>query len=95
MTSKSTPCNYTPMSHPATDNPVLHIDAGAPLRDLHACAGERLKATLKYLDLVGCIQLSDHSEQDINTVITVARILIQDVCDVFRVVEHRGFNTSD
>lgn len=47
MTSKSTLCNYAPMSHPATDHPVLFIDADAPLRDLHAWISERLNAALK------------------------------------------------
>ena len=77
------------MSHPATDHPVLFIDADAPLRDLHACASERLNAVLKYLDLMACVHLPDHAEQDINTVTTIARILVQDVSDVFRVIERR------
>ncbi|WP_246226458.1 fructose-bisphosphate aldolase [Pseudomonas atagonensis] len=89
MTSKSPQCNYAPMSHPATDHPVLFIDADAPLSELHACASERLSAVLKYLDLMACIHLPDHAEQDINTVTTTARILVQDVRDVFRVIERR------
>ncbi|MCX4219017.1 MULTISPECIES: fructose-bisphosphate aldolase [Pseudomonas] len=89
MTSKSPLCNYVPMSHPATDHPVLFIDADAPLRDLRACASERLNAVLKYLDLMACVHLPDHAEQDINTVTTIARILVQDVSDVFRVIERR------
>ncbi|HGM5552702.1 TPA: fructose-bisphosphate aldolase [Pseudomonas putida] len=91
MTSKSQLCNYAPMSHPATDHPVLFIDANAPLRDLHACASERLNAILKYLDLMACIHLPDHGEHDINTVSTIARIMVQDVSDVFRIIEQRGF----
>ncbi|WP_232253951.1 fructose-bisphosphate aldolase [Pseudomonas glycinae] len=90
MTSKSPQCNYVPMSHPATDHPVLFIDADAPLRDLHACASERLYAALKYLDLMSCTRLNDHSELDINTVTTIARILVQDASDVLRVIERRG-----
>ncbi|MCX2546946.1 fructose-bisphosphate aldolase [Pseudomonas sp. COW5] len=89
MTSKSPQCNYAPMSHPATDHPVLFIDAGAPLRDLHACVSERLNAVLKYLDLMACVHLPDHAEHDINTVTTIARILVQDVSDVLRVIEKR------
>lgn len=92
MTSKSPQCNYAPMSHPATAHPVLFIDADAPLRDLHACVSERLNAVLKYLDLMACAHLPDHAEQDINTVTTIARILVQDVSDVFRVIEQRGFD---
>lgn len=84
---------YANMSYPATDQPVLFIDAEAPLRDLHACASERLNAVLKYLDLMACIHLSDHSENDINTVSSIARIMVQDVSDVFRVMEKRGFDT--
>ncbi|MDL5601455.1 hypothetical protein QS468_52705 [Bacillus subtilis] len=84
--------NYANMSHPATEQPVLFIDADAPLRDLHACASERLNAVLKYLDLMTCIRLPDHAEHDINTVTTIARLMVQDVSDVFRVIEQRGFD---
>ncbi|MHB2247458.1 fructose-bisphosphate aldolase [Pseudomonas fitomaticsae] len=89
MTSKSTLCNYVPMSHPATDHPVLFIDADATLSDLHACVSERLNAVLKYLDLMACIRLQDHAEHDINTVTTLARIMVQDVKDVFGIIERR------
>ncbi|CAI8713755.1 Fructose-bisphosphate aldolase [Pseudomonas sp. IT-P2] len=78
MTSKSQLCNYAPMSHPATDHPVLFIDSDAALRDLHACVSERLNAVLKYLDLMACIRLQDHAEHDIHTVTTLARIMVQD-----------------
>ena len=36
---------YAKMSHPATDRPALFIDANTPLRDLNACAAERLNAS--------------------------------------------------
>lgn len=49
MTIKKPLHHYAHMSHPATDNPVLLIDADAPLRELHACLAERLNAVLKYL----------------------------------------------
>jgi hypothetical protein len=86
--------HYAKMSHPATDHPVLFIDANAPLRDLHACAFERLTAVLKYLDLIACTRLPDHAEHDINTVTNIARIMVQDVSDVFRVIEQRGFEPA-
>ncbi|NHX02999.1 fructose-bisphosphate aldolase [Pseudomonas koreensis] len=86
MTIKTPLHRYVKMSHPATDCPVLLIDADAPLSDLHACLRERLDAVLKYLDLMACVHLSDHAEHDINTVTTIARILVQDVSDVFRVI---------
>ncbi|MFJ2357373.1 hypothetical protein [Pseudomonas fluorescens] len=47
------------MSHPATDHPVLLIDADVPLRELHACLAERLNAVLKYLDLIACTSLPE------------------------------------
>ncbi|SMQ24647.1 hypothetical protein SAMN04488483_1782 [Pseudomonas helmanticensis] len=90
MPTDKTLSHYAKMSHPATDHPVLLIDANAPLRDLHACAAERLNAVLKYLDLIACTRLQDHSEHDINTVTNIARIMVQDVSDVFRVIEKRG-----
>ncbi|MGY2438094.1 fructose-bisphosphate aldolase [Pseudomonas sp. SDO52101_S400] len=92
MTSKTSLRHCVNMSHPATDHPVLLIDADIPLRDLHACLSERLNAVLKFLDLMACIHLPDHAEHDINTVTTIARIMVQDVSDLFRVIEQRGFN---
>lgn len=82
---------YANMSHPATDQPVLFIDADASLSDLHACVSERLNAVFKYLDLMACVHLPDHAEHDINTVTTIARIMVQDVRDVFRLIERRNF----
>lgn len=86
--------HYAKMSHPATEYPVLFIDANASLRELHACAAERLNVVLKYLDLMACIRLPDHAEHDINTVTNIARIMVQDVRDVFRVIEQRGFEPA-
>jgi len=85
--------NYANMSHPATEQPVLFVDADAPLSDLHACVSERLNAVLKYLELMACVHLADHAEQDINTITTIARIMVQDVSDVFGVIEKRGINS--
>ena len=84
---------FTPGSHLASDTPILHIDSNAPLADLHACVSERLNAVLKYLNLMACTSLPDYAENDINTVTNIARIMVQDVSDVFRVIEQRGFET--
>jgi hypothetical protein len=92
MTIKKPLHGYAHMSHPATDHPVLLIDTNSPLRDLHACAAERLNAVLKYLDLIACTRLIDHAENDINTVTNIARIMVQDVSDVFRVIKLRAFD---
>jgi diadenosine tetraphosphate (Ap4A) HIT family hydrolase len=94
MTIKKPLRQYAFMSHPATDQPVLLIDADAPIRELHECMAERLNAVLKYLNLVACTSLPDYAENDINTVTNIARILVQDVSDVFRVIEQRGFETA-
>jgi hypothetical protein len=51
----------------------------------------RPNAVLRYLDLIACTNLSDYAEHDINTITNIARIMVQDVSDVFRVVEVRGF----
>jgi hypothetical protein len=87
------PRRLTPLSHFATDYPVLLIDSDAPLRELHNCVSERLIAVLKYLNLMACTSLPDYAENDINTVTNIARIMVQDVSDVFRVIEQRGFDT--
>ncbi|MDO8403580.1 MAG: fructose-bisphosphate aldolase [Pseudomonas sp.] len=68
------------------DYPVLLIDNDAPLR-------ERLNAVLKYLNLMACTSLPDYAENDINTVTNIARSMVQDVADVFGVIEQRGFDT--
>lgn len=86
--------NYANMSHPATEQPALFIDADAPLSDLHACVSERMNAVLKYLDLMACVHLPDYSEHDISTVTTIAMILVQDVSDVFRVIEQRALKSN-
>jgi hypothetical protein len=92
MTNQNQPCRFTPMSQLATDYPVLLIDTEAPIRELHNCVSERLNAVLKYLNLMACTSLPDYAENDINTVTNIARILVQDVRDVFRVIEQRGFD---
>ncbi|WP_439877656.1 fructose-bisphosphate aldolase [Pseudomonas prosekii] len=95
MTMSNPPRRFTPMSQLATDHPVLVIDTNAPLRELHNCLSERLNAVLKYLNLMACTSLPDYAEHDINTVTNIARILLQDVNDVFRVIEQRGFDTPE
>ena len=95
MTKNSSPQRFTPMSQLATDYPVLVIDTNAPLRELHNCLSERLNAALRFLNLMACTSLPDYAEHDINTVTNIARILLQDVNDVFRVIEQRGFDTPE
>lgn len=94
MTTQNPPRRFTPMSQFATDYPVLLVDSDAPLRELHNVVSERLNAVLPYLQLMGCTNLPDYAENDINTVANIARILLQDVSDVFQVIEQRGFDTS-
>ncbi|CAI8858935.1 Fructose-bisphosphate aldolase [Pseudomonas sp. IT-P12] len=94
MTTQLPPHRFIPMAQFATDYPVLVIDSDAPLRELHNCISERLHAVLPYLQLMGCTHLPDYAENDINTVANIARILLQDVSDVFRVVEQRGFASA-
>jgi len=79
------------MSQLSTDYPVLLIDSDAPLRELHNCVSERFNAVLKYLNLMACTSLPDYAENGINTVTNIARILVQDIADVFGVIEQREF----
>jgi len=90
MSNQHPPRRFTPMSQFATHYPVLLIDSDAPLRELHNCVSERLNAVLQYLHLMACTSLPDSAENDINTITNIARIMIQDVSDVFRVIEQRG-----
>ena len=94
MTQPLPPRRFTPCTETATDYPVLLIDSEAPLLDLHACLRERLNAALEHLNLMACSSLPDFAERDLNNVANTARILVQDVSDVFRVIEHRGFGAS-
>lgn len=93
MTMNNPLRRFTPMSQLATDYPVLLIDSDAPLRELHNCVSERLNAVLKYLNLMACTSLPDYAERDINTVTNIARIMVQDIADVFGVIEQRGFES--
>ncbi|MGN8342771.1 fructose-bisphosphate aldolase [Pseudomonas sp. SMV71] len=81
---------FTPITQTATAYPVLLINTQAPLPELHACVSERLHATLDYLTLMACTTLRDSASTDLNTVTNVARILVQDVTDMFAVIERRG-----
>lgn len=94
MTMNCPPHRFIPMTQFATDYPVLVIDKDAPLTELHCCISERLHAVLPYLQLMGCTSLPDYADHDINTVANIARILLQDVSDVFRVVELRGLASA-
>ena len=87
MTQQLPPRRFTPCTETATDHPVLLIDSKAPLLDLHACLRERLNAALEHLNLMACSSLPDFAERDLNNVANTARILVQDVSDVFRVIE--------
>ncbi|MHC8317334.1 fructose-bisphosphate aldolase [Pseudomonas sp. LB3P31] len=95
MTINNPPRRFTPMSQFTTDYPVLLIDSDAPLRELHNCVSERLNAVLHYLHLMACTSQPDCTENDVNTVTNVARILLQDVSDIFRVIEQRGLDMAD
>jgi hypothetical protein len=85
-------CLRTGRSGVLHQHPVLLIDSDAPLSELHACASERLNAALAYLHLMACSNVSAYAEHDINTVANTARIMVQDVADVFTVMERRGFD---
>lgn len=90
MTTNESSSRFAPLTPIATTNPVLFIDSAAPLSELHACASERLHATLDYLTLMACTTLRDSAGNDINTITNIARIMVQDVADVFAVIERRG-----
>ena len=45
------------------------------------------------LHLMACSNVSDYAEHDNNTVAYTARIMVQDVADVFTVIERRGFDS--
>ncbi|MGY2340458.1 fructose-bisphosphate aldolase [Pseudomonas sp. SDO5532_S415] len=95
MSTQSPPRRFIPMKQIATDYPVLLIDNQAPIRELHNCVSERLNAVLQYLNLMACTSLPDYAENDVNTVTNISRILLQDVRDIFSVIEQRGFEKAD
>ena len=93
MNNQLPPRRFYPCTESATDSPVLLIDSNAPLLDLHACLRERLNAALEHLNLMACSSLPDFAERDLNNAANTACILVQDVSDVFRVIEQSGFDT--
>ncbi|MGB3126560.1 MAG: fructose-bisphosphate aldolase [Pseudomonas sp.] len=95
MKNQLPPRRFYPCTETATDYPVLLVDSDAPLLDLHACLRERLNAALEHLNVMACSSFLDFAERDLNNVANTARILVQDVSDVFRVIEHRGFDKPD
>ena len=42
---------------------------------------------------MACSSLPDFTKRDLNNIANTARILVQDVSDVFRVIEQQGFDT--
>jgi hypothetical protein len=48
---------------------------------------------LEHLNLMACSSLPDFAERDLNNIANIARILVQDVSDVLRVIEQQGFST--
>ena len=90
---------YQPTSS-ETDTPpsraaLLLIDSDAPLRGRHSCLRERLNAVLEHLNLMARSSLPDFGERELNNVANTARILVQGVSDVFRVIGHRSVGTAD
>ncbi|MFK3788641.1 fructose-bisphosphate aldolase [Pseudomonas piscis] len=81
---------FIPLTPIASETPVLFIDSHAPLVDLHACASERLHTTLDYLNLMACIKLRDSSDKDIGTVTNTARLLLQDLRDIWTAIAVRA-----
>jgi len=63
-------------------------------KDVQICmaiAGKRICAVLEHLNLMACSSLPCFAERDLNN---TARILVQDVSNVFRVIEQQGFDIS-
>ena len=63
MKAEQLPTRFTPLTPIATTQPVLFVDKTVPLAELHACASERLHATLDYLTLMACATLRDSRRQ--------------------------------
>ncbi|NVZ64335.1 hypothetical protein HX867_19725 [Pseudomonas gingeri] len=82
--------DYIPLdSSKPTEHTVLFIDRQAPLPDLLACAAQRITSARDMLDSVSCMS-SHHSDGiDLMRISGVAALLLQDGCDVLRVVEQR------
>ncbi len=83
--------DYIPLdSSKPTERAVLFVDPLAPLTDLLACASLRITAARDMLDSVSCMS-SHHSDGiDLMRFSSVAALLLQDGCDVLRIVETRA-----
>ncbi|MEQ7919841.1 hypothetical protein ABQX22_11655 [Xanthomonas sp. WHRI 1810A] len=76
---------YTPLSqHP---NTVLFINPDAPIADLHACAVQRLQAVKNLMTCLDGTRKNDPDETDLASLADVARLLLQDSCDILEAVD--------
>ena len=87
MARELAPAGQRSSPKPSPQFPQTHRSA----RFYDGCAAEREQAPSPH-NRKGVL-LPDYAENDINTVTNIARILVQDVSDVFRVIEQRGFET--
>ncbi|EIK94283.1 hypothetical protein PMM47T1_22882 [Pseudomonas sp. M47T1] len=70
-------------------DPVLHLDAGASLPDLIACALRRINTGKELLNSMTCMRLADADTQDLNSVCDAAYRLIEDGSQVLVLAERR------
>ena len=87
------PERYIPLSHPGLENPVLLLDSNASLQDLHALAYLRVSLATRCLDALSNLKSNGTDEDDLIAIAGTANILMQEACDVNRLIERRLWRT--
>jgi hypothetical protein len=86
MTCTSDFPRYIPLTQQGLDNTVLLLDSQAPLKDLHACVDLRVRLATEFLDAVAGKRPDDCG---LSAMAGTAHLLMQEACDVSRVIEKR------
>ncbi|OCR24236.1 hypothetical protein AFK24_15010 [Pseudomonas syringae] len=80
---------YIPLTHHGLDGAVLLLDSQAPLKDLHACVELRVRLATEFLDAVSSKKPGSADDYDLNAMAGTAHLLMQEACDMNRVIERR------
>jgi hypothetical protein len=80
---------YIPLTQHGLDGTVLLLDSQAPLKDLHACVDLRVRLATEFLDAVSSGKSGSADDYDLSAMAGTAHLLMQEACDVSRVIEQR------
>ncbi|CAM3103791.1 hypothetical protein [Pseudomonas fluorescens] len=82
--------SYIPLQISASEHPVLFINSQASLCDLHAVAGERMRAAKDAIESLACMDLKTIDIEDLTHFFQTASLLAQDGYAIWKVLEARA-----